>query len=240
MCEQDKRLNESPIRAEIEWQLSSLEPVSPRLDRDALMYRAGWAAALAQRPAARGVWLVPAVGGFLAATAAGLLAVVVWRSTVAESAGARVAQNAEAQGPEAPGPEARGVVTSPPGPRPANEPLPDDDPAPIYYVGDTGSSASRRGEPVEPPSRQDERSLPAGVPPSANGVGDPWGIVSMALAERHGVHWDEPWQRETGGESATAAPPPTLMQMMRDAGAWPEHRGTAPQSHPLWRLMGPS
>lgn len=228
MREQDKSMNEPEEFAEVERQLRRLEPPPPELDRDALMYRAGWAAALAQQPARGWTWMAPAAGGFLAATAAGLLAMALWRPAFSEPGRDGIAQTPVAN-------ENEEIAESP-----HTSPLADN------FVPEENNGTGTGGVPRVAPSvvlvdqsrrpgeSENNRSLAADeAAPAVRGT-DAWGIFSTALAERHGVRWEGPWQREGEGESmANATPPPTVMQMMREAGAWPEPRGSVPLWYPL-------
>lgn len=233
MREQDSRLNESPSDNATERQLSSFELPPPRLDRDALMYEAGWAAAMAQQPAGRGAWMAPAFSGFLAATVAGLLAVVLWQSTRTGSSGDLVAQT----------PRVIEHAAAPPRREPAGQEDPpnrnrDPDAHGNRDTPPTSAEVEEAGQPLE---SEDEQSLAAGEAARAVGANDPWALVSTALAQRHGVRWDEYRQRQTHGANAPiAAPPPTVLQMMRETGAFTDHASTAPGSHPLLRLIDAS
>lgn len=206
--------------AEVERQLRRLEPPPPELDRLTLMYRAGWAAARAQQPARRWAWMAPAAGGFLTAAASGLLAVAMWRSTGGDPPSDRPS-NGIAQTSAEPVEHAEPAVE-------VRVPEANDSPSGERGVRDVATAPPVPLDKAPHRSRQfnEDQPIAARPPAAARTNPDAWAIVSTALAERHGVRWDEPWQRGAEGRSSMdRSPPPTVMQMMREVGIWPEYRG---------------
>lgn len=224
MHEPSERMNDAPGAAEIERQLQSLEPLPPQIDRDALMYRAGWAAALAQQPTMRRAWLAPAFGGALAATAAGILALALWRPNIYEPSNHPVAQI-----------RGKNTMVDPPrADRRTSGQVPADDPESREHDRvENAPPATAFGGFRQPQAREHEQVFIADAPAPTKGASDPWGIVSTALAKRHGVLWDEAWQQNKLADNAMPAnPPPTVMHLMRAMGVQPERRQDAPPLPP--------